>query len=49
MFETGDRIDQAQRLSFLDMKGFLEKQHLQAEGYQMPLEKIANSACPSSP
>jgi predicted double-glycine peptidase len=47
MFATGDQESiKRNGFSFLDMKGFLEKQHLQAEGYQMPLEKIAQLGVP---
>jgi predicted double-glycine peptidase len=47
MFETGDQESiKRNGFSFLDMKSFLEKQHLQAEGYQMPLEKIAQLGVP---
>jgi hypothetical protein len=47
MYEVGDQGSiQRNGFSFLDMKNFLQKQNLQAEGYKMSLEKIAALGVP---
>jgi len=47
MFQVGDQESiKRNGFSFLDMKNFLEKQHLQADGYEMPLEKIGQLGVP---
>jgi predicted double-glycine peptidase len=47
MYEAGDKESiQRSGFSFLDMKNLLEKQHLKADGFQMPLEKVAQLGVP---
>jgi predicted double-glycine peptidase len=47
MYEAGDKESiQRNGFSFLDMKNFLEQQNLKADGFQMPLEKIAQLGVP---